>query len=226
MNTKTQSGWGTCSKCGGLFYKSFSSADTCKGSGHHTFNNDEHALTQALDANGKATWVNNPQVGNGQEANWAYCKKCHGLFSVPNSAGSVCKDGGKHDSTGSGNYILGRQEGPTSTSGTYSYYQCYNCGVLYSGLVSETKCNIVPEPHSNHAADYHYSLTLSAVTPNIIGTRPHRVVSGETLLSLASAYETTVDKIVADNKLKYPKINGPVGNFPHGYIQKDWDLIV
>lgn len=40
------------------------------------------------------------------QSDWAYCKKCKGLFYKPEETDSKCPDGGTHDSSASGNYIL------------------------------------------------------------------------------------------------------------------------
>lgn len=40
------------------------------------------------------------------QANWAWCHKCTSLFYKPQEAESHCPDGGTHDSSKSGNYIL------------------------------------------------------------------------------------------------------------------------
>jgi len=57
-------------------------------------------------------------------------------------------------------------------------------------------------------------------------TKPktHTVKSGDKLGELAKTYGTTVAKIVADNKVKYPKINTPVGKYPDGFIDIGWIL--
>lgn len=50
-------------------------------------------------------------------------------------------------------------------------------------------------------------------------TKTHTVVSGDTLSAIASKYGTTVDKIVAANKSKYPSITA-------SYIQVGWVLTI
>lgn len=59
----------------------------------------------------------------------------------------------------------------------------------------------------------------SAVAPQATTTKTHKVIDTDNLFRLSQTYGTTVDKIVADNKLRYPKITP-------SYIQKGWELIV
>jgi hypothetical protein len=40
------------------------------------------------------------------QTDWRYCHKCKGLFYGPEEADSKCPDGGTHDSSQSGNYVL------------------------------------------------------------------------------------------------------------------------
>lgn len=58
--------------------------------------------------------------------------------------------------------------------------------------------------------------TVATAVPK---TRIHKVKARENLTIIATQYGTTVDKIVADNKVKYPKIT-------RSYIQTDWELVV
>lgn len=51
------------------------------------------------------------------------------------------------------------------------------------------------------------------------GSTMHIVKKGDTLYSLAKRYKTTVDKIVADNKGKYPKMTAR-------YIVAGWELTI
>jgi hypothetical protein len=68
--------------------------------------------------------------------------------------------------------------------------------------------------------------TLTQLPTTGTPPRTHKVISTDTLYSLAKTYQTTVAKIVLDNKAKYPNINQPVGKNPDGFIGKDWELIV
>lgn len=73
----------------------------------------------AIDA---GLWVARPAVkpptgGNMDEAiaqaDWRYCDKCKGLFYGPEESSSKCPDGGTHDGSRSGNYILTTITGPS-----------------------------------------------------------------------------------------------------------------
>lgn len=151
--TKEQPSWGTCTQCGGLFYKPHAKTRACKAGGVHQFV-DEHKLiyVDAVDANGNDIWVDNPRVGDDQEAHWAWCEKCRGLFFVSNNGG-LCQNG-KHDKTGSSTYILLRIDG-TPKSGSKAYYQCSNCFGLYSELAPGTICNN-GGVHAHQNADHYY----------------------------------------------------------------------
>lgn len=60
-------------------------------------------------------------------------------------------------------------------------------------------------------AGYNYSEvqnrvnTLSKVS-TVVASKTHKVLIGDTLSKIASKYGTTIDKIIANNKVKYPKI--------------------
>ena len=226
MGTKTQSGWGTCTKCGGLFFKSLSSADTCRQDGaHHTFT-DEHSLTEALNDSGQAVWTDTPQFAPPQEAFWAYCNKCHGLYRGPDISGGICKDGNGHTRTGSGNYILTKVD-EVLADGSGAYYRCYECWGLYADLATGTKCNNGAS-HSRVGDLHRYILSSSPLTPQDNSTRTHHVLWGETLSGLATQYNTTVNKIYEANKAKYspPNVAWEHRITEEGHIEKGWDLVI
>ena len=152
MSTIQQPGWGTCTRCGGLFFKPHAKTRRCKAGGVHHFE-DEHMLTYALDANGQENWVDNLQVGANQEASWAWCHKCKGLFFVSKNGG-ICDDGNKHDNSESSPYILTKVAG-TPDPGSGAYYQCSHCFGLYSDLASRTKCNNGKAHHHKNTNHYY-----------------------------------------------------------------------
>jgi LysM repeat protein len=61
--------------------------------------------------------------------------------------------------------------------------------------------------------------TLTQLPGTVTSPRTHKVTGTDNLFRLSKTYATTVDKIVAANKLKYPTITP-------SYIQKDWELVV
>ncbi len=153
--TKEQPGWGTCTQCGGLFFKPHAKTRACKAGGVHQFVDERKLLyVDAVDANGNDIWVDNPQVGANQEASWAWCEKCRGLFFVSNNGG-LCQNG-KHDKTGSSTYLLTKVNG-TPNPGSGSYYQCSRCFGLYADLASGTKCN-GGKAHEHRNANQYYTL--------------------------------------------------------------------
>jgi CubicO group peptidase (beta-lactamase class C family) len=91
-----QIGWRRCAKCRVLF-QAGEGSDCPAGGAHGSTTKDQYRLL-----------VDSPYEEH--EANWRKCAKCLSLFRE-NQAIDVCKVGGRHDNTGSGNYHLAF-EGP------------------------------------------------------------------------------------------------------------------
>jgi hypothetical protein len=200
-----------------VFYKRLAAGNTCKAGGYHSFQ-DEHTLSEALDAYGHANWVESLQLGTDQEGYWAYCTKCHGLYRW-SEFGGKCFDGANHNRGGSGNYILTTSYG-SATPG--AYFQCQNCFGLYTELASGTHCN-VGGAHTSFGSDHHFVLSSMTVQVPVTG-RTYPVHPGDNLDHIATIYGTTAQKIFDVNKSKYTSPNWKGNPMTLGHIETGWVL--
>ncbi|MBA4387069.1 MAG: hypothetical protein C0404_03750 [Verrucomicrobia bacterium] len=95
-----QKDWWYCDNCKGLHF-SGNGLDTCPAGGNH--------IPQSGGMNGYRMVADDMSIAG--DRNWRWCNKCAGLFYGPNQAVSRCPEGGTHDGTGSGAYVL-----PTTTN--------------------------------------------------------------------------------------------------------------
>jgi hypothetical protein len=67
-------------------------------------------------------------TAHNDQSNWRWCHKCQGMYFAGNSAG-VCKAGGSHDHTGSGNYRI--SQNLTVPYGQTNWRWCHKCQGMY-----------------------------------------------------------------------------------------------
>lgn len=90
-----QEGWRWCYKCQGLAFAAGESSGHCPAGEAHDF---------SASANYRLLQMPNTAWG---QPEWRWCRKCQGLHFGPNAARSRCpQDGGTHETTASGNYVL------------------------------------------------------------------------------------------------------------------------
>lgn len=90
-----QSGWKWCRKCQGLAYAG-SGPGWCPGTGHH-----DH--TGSFNYH---LWHDVGQIFAGEQDQWRWCNKCQGLFYGPQQGSSWCGESGRHNGSGSFNYMI------------------------------------------------------------------------------------------------------------------------
>ncbi|MEU7581083.1 matrixin family metalloprotease [Streptomyces sp. NPDC041068] len=99
--TGWQSDWRWCNKCQGLFFGPQAAASRCPAGSTHT--------PPAQSGSGNYSLMHNAGTAPGQQSNWRWCNKCHGLYFEDNVASPPCAAGGAHarpSQSGSGNYSL------------------------------------------------------------------------------------------------------------------------
>jgi hypothetical protein len=100
-----QSGWRWCNRCQSLAYGG-AGAGWCSAGGHH-------------DHTGSFNYHMWHDVGSlfpGEQDQWRWCRKCQNLFYGPAQGSSWCSQSGRHDSTGSFNYMIQYDSGLTATA--------------------------------------------------------------------------------------------------------------
>lgn len=138
----TQSNWAWCHKCNGLFY--FGAGQ--QNSSMCPRDNLPHEAIGS--ANYMLPFLSNGQpTPSGYQDHWHWCNKCQAIWFDLSGAPNVCPNGGTHNSTGSGSYVLGTTSSPGSQQDQWRW--CDQCGVLHYGpLVSQSMC---PATHGNHS---------------------------------------------------------------------------
>lgn len=127
-------------------------------------------------------------------------------------AGSNSGDSGKNTPTTTGDIVYTVVKGDTLSGIAARYGMTYQALAAYNGIANPNRINVgqkikIPDSSANTG-----STAGSATTT-------HNVVKGDTLSALAKKYGTTVAKIVAANKSKYPKITA-------NYIVVGWLLSI
>ncbi|TGL63545.1 hypothetical protein [Leptospira sarikeiensis] len=138
----TQPNWAWCHKCNGLFYfgtgQQNSSICPRDGLPHEAIGSGNYMVPFL--SNGQPT-------PSGYQDHWHWCNKCQAIWFDLSGAPNVCPNGGTHNSTGSGSYVLGTTSSPGSQQDQWRW--CDQCGVLHYGpLVSQSMC---PATHGNHS---------------------------------------------------------------------------
>jgi hypothetical protein len=97
-----QGNWRWCNKCEALSFAGSPSLGNCSGGGLH-----DHA--------GSGNYVLAIKGSGGTpedtQENWRWCNKCQVIGYAGRATAGNCAAGGRHDHTGSGNYMLGYQVG-------------------------------------------------------------------------------------------------------------------
>ena len=94
-STLMQPEWRWCRKCQGMAYGGFGPG-FCPGLGRH-------------DHSGSGNYHMWHDVGPllpGEQDNWRWCRKCQAIFYGPHQAQSWCAESGRHDGSGSFNYMI------------------------------------------------------------------------------------------------------------------------
>lgn len=134
--------------------------------------------------------------------------------TTTNTGSSTSSSGGteSNTSTGTCDTVYTVVKGDTLSGIAARYGTTYHVLATYNGIANPNRINVgqkikIPNSSSNTS-----STAGSATTT-------HNVVKGDTLSALAKKYGTTVAKIVAANKSKYPKITA-------NYIVVGWTLSI
>jgi CubicO group peptidase (beta-lactamase class C family) len=86
-----------------------------------------------------ALFINSDKSGPHLQNNWQWCKKCEALAFAGNPSLGSCPAGGKHDHTGSRNYLVAMKA--TGIVGQENWRWCTKCQALcFAGSASLGKC--------------------------------------------------------------------------------------
>ncbi|MBD3345689.1 MAG: hypothetical protein GF401_11570 [Chitinivibrionales bacterium] len=115
-----QGQWRWCKNCKGLWFSGHTSGGKCPyNNSNHSFENSYQYILE-FGSPGHSCEIPGRQCG------WRFCNKCKGLFYSAYGNG-VCKAGGSHDGSSSGEYVLplSSQSTPYSTQGNWKW--CNKC---------------------------------------------------------------------------------------------------
>jgi hypothetical protein len=94
------------------------------------------------------------------QSNWRWCNRCQGLAYGGNVATSRCPAGGRHNHSGSGNYILAHVDVPGKQSG---WRWCNRCqGLFYAGGSTTGACPA--GGGHNYGGSYEYRVPFEPAT--------------------------------------------------------------
>jgi hypothetical protein len=160
--TGEQPGWSWCHKCQALFYGIWQAYSHCPA------DNGQHDNSQSL-AYYVPYGAPSQLVILGQQADWAWCYKCQGLFYGPFQGYSRCPaDYNQHNNSQSGNYDMGINGFGSTGYGEnicqgvnciqLGWLWCHKCqGTFYGPWQSYSHC---PEgqQHDGSQSAYFYSI--------------------------------------------------------------------
>ena len=88
-----QENWRWCRQCQGLFYAGAGTFGRCAAGpgGHTNAGSGNYRLTSGPSALG--------------QHGWRWCRRCQSMF-FSNATAASCADGGLHDGTASGDYVI------------------------------------------------------------------------------------------------------------------------
>ena len=92
-----QPGWRWCDRCSSLFFGRSATGGRCPKGGEH--NRQAASLAYCVVPQGAS------RDFRGQNE-WRWCRLCESLFYGPQAGESACASGGRHDATGSADYVL------------------------------------------------------------------------------------------------------------------------
>ncbi|HNN98147.1 MAG TPA: hypothetical protein PKI03_38045 [Pseudomonadota bacterium] len=96
-NNAGQAGWRWCDQCSSLFFGRNATGGRCPRGGEH--NRNAASLPYFVSPEN----VSRNFCGQNE---WRWCRLCESLFFGPHAGESACAAGGRHDATGSSDYVL------------------------------------------------------------------------------------------------------------------------